>query len=283
MARASNRRIVSLERELAQGIRGIAIYATYAAADAAGRALKSNSDEFTRGVYRAIRKNAIGKARMTAANKELAVGAQRAIRNGWRRRLPVKAPPYRKGSDPDKDRLSGALGKALGKDSMTEATTDRAISFLNTGVLWNEARHWHRVNYGAFGPKVGSPDKPKSYPVTVNGHTLFALEDPGRPDPNSWLPRGLNDKPAIRYESDYSYFAPEGRRGQSDIKADLPGGGHRSALFTELGFKHVAKNLDPVYRGMLAGWVREVGADAVRRQLHAKGVRIKSSVLSGGG
>lgn len=278
---ASSRRIVSYERELANGVKGVAVYATFAAAEAVGKSLKSNEDEFTRALYRAIRKNAIGKARMTAANKELAVGAQRAIRNGWRARLPVRAKPYRKGTDPDKDRLSGALGKALRDDSMTDATTDRAISFLNTGVLWNEARHWHRVNYGAFGPKVADPDRPRAYPVTVQGHTLFELHDPGRPDPVSWLPRGRHNFPGITFEEDYSFFAPGGRFAKRDMKADLPGGGHRAALFTEIGFRHIARNLDPVYQNMLNRWVFEEGAEAVRRQLHAKGVRVKSSVLGG--
>jgi hypothetical protein len=279
---APNRRIVSVERDLANSVRGVAVYATFSAADAVGKALKANEDEFTRGVYRAIRKNAIGKTRLTAANKELATGAQGAIGRGWRARLPVRAKPYRKGTDPDKDRLSGALGRALRADSMTDATTDRAISFLNTGVLWNEAVHWHRVNYGAFGPKVSDPARTRAYPVTVQGHTLFELHDPGRPDPVSWLPRGRHNFPGIEFEEDFSFFKPGGRFGKKDMKADLPGGGHRAALFTEIGFRHIARNLDPVYRGMLNSWVQEVGADAVRKELHAKGVRIKSSVLRSG-
>ena len=273
------RRTISLERELANGVKGVAVYATTAAADAVAKALKTNEDEFTRGLYRAIRKNGISKQRMFAANKTLAEGAQQAVLSGWEARLPVHAPGYRRGSDPDHDRLSGALGEALADEAMTRATTDRAISFLNTGVLWERAVHWHRVNYGAFGPKA-HPDKPLEYPVTVAGHTLFVLKDPGRPDPNSWLPRGKNDKPSISYESDYSFFKPVGSPGVEKVKADLPGGGVRSSLFTDLGFQHIAENLDPVYHEMLQGWVRTEGAEAVRRELRLKGVRIKASVLN---
>lgn len=264
---------VSLERELARGVKGVAIYGARAAADGAATALKNNSDAFTRGLYRAIKKGAISDSRMKAANEALAKQAQTAILSNWKDRLPVKAPGYRAGDNPTKQRLHGYLGKALANAEMTKATTGRAISFLNTGVLWEEARHWHRVNYGAFGPNA-QPDRPEEFPVNVNGRTLFTIQDRGKPDPNSWLPRAY-----IASKDQRSYFAP--RRDVEENRADVHGGGHRAALFTDLGFQSVAANLGSTYEAMLRRWVQEEGAEAVRKALHAKGVRVSASVLSG--
>lgn len=262
--------IVSFERELAGLTKGVGIYSSRAFADAAATALTRNSDEFTRALGRALKKKAIPASRMKAANKALAEQAQTAILSGWRDRLPEKAPGYRKGTDPDKSRLSGALGDALADSGMTKATTDRVISFLNTGLLWEQARHWHRVNYGAFGP-IATPGRTKAHPVTVDGHTIFELHDPGRPDPESWLPRRY-------FSAGREYFRPDSRGEEN--KADVPGGGHRSALFTELGFESVAKNLGATYRATLNRWVQEEGPQAVSKALRAKKVRVSAKVLS---
>jgi hypothetical protein len=263
--------IVSLERQLAGLTKGVGIYSAKAFADAAATALTRNSDEFTRAFARTMKQSGIPANRMKAANKALAEQAQTAILEGWHDRLPVKAPGYRKGTDPQHSRLSGALGAALADSGMTRATTDRAISFLNTGILWEQALHWHRVNYGAFGP-IATPGRTKPHPVTVDGHTIFELHDPGRPDPESWLPRRW-------ISGGREYFRPDSRGEEN--KADVPGGGHRSALFTELGFQSVAKNMGATYKAALHRWVDEEGAKTVSTALKAKKVRVSAKVLAG--
>lgn len=240
---------------------------------ATGTALAKNSDALTKGLFRALKKDAIPQHRMFEANLELAELAQAAIRSGWEARLPVNSLSYRGGSNPKKDRLSGALGRALASEAMTSRTTERAISFLDTDTLWEEARHWHRVNYGARGPKR-MPRLAGEHRIQIDGHTIATLQDPGKPDPNSWLPRRY-------YHFGTEYFAPA-RKGDDGNPADVPGGGHRSALFSELGFQSLSRNLEFVYERMLDDWVREEGAETVRRSLYLQGVRISAHILSGG-
>lgn len=245
---------------------------TGAIAEATGSALQKNADQFTRGLFRALQKEAIPDARMYEANIALARRAQKAITDGWRARLsePPTA-PYRA----NRGRLTGALGSALASGSMIERTNSRAISFLNTSTLKREARHWYRVNYGARGP-LKSPARPRPHTISIDGHTVAELEDPGKPARNSWLPRRFTIDEAT------GELTPTRLRGPLQNKADVPGGGHRAALFSELGFRSLAANLEFEYREMLNRWVAEEGAEAVRRALHAQGVRIPAHVLAGG-
>jgi hypothetical protein len=177
------------------------------------------------------------KTDLRTANLQIAEKAQDAVVQGWRARLPLKSGPYRRGSDPDKDRLSGHLGRALASSQMISGTTDRGITFLNTTYLAENARHWYRVNYGAFGHNVPAIRRPKAYPVTMNGHTLFSIRDENEPAANSWLPRAFSFQDNI--------FVPH------IGPADKEGGGHRAALFTDLGFQSIADNVGPTYTKML--------------------------------
>lgn len=174
---------------------------------------------------------------LRTANLEIAHKAQNAIIEGWRARLPLKSGPYRRGSNPQKDRLSGKLGQTLASSAMVQGTTARSISFLNSSALAENARHWYRVNYGAFGPNVAAIRRPKAYPVTIEGHTIFTLQDPNEPAPNSWLP--------VRFTfQDKEFFPVQG-------PADKEGGGHRAALFTDLGYKALSQAVEPAYRKMV--------------------------------
>lgn len=216
-------------------------------------ALGENAHEFTQALYKSLGAGVLPRRYPLEANRQLAMGAQRAIEEGWHSRLPVRAPGYRMGLDPNHDRLSGALGLALANPEMTKGTTDRAIAFINNTLLNQEARHWYRVNYGAYGPKA-SPRRPKAFPVTVDGHALFVLRDEAEPAPNSWLPRGYRTEGK-------SWFAPTPLHGEN--KADVVGGGHRAALFTDLGYQHVATNLDPVYDNMFRRYIKEQGTTKI--------------------
>lgn len=223
---------------------------------AAGKQIKN---DFARKLFKAIDLNLIPATRLRHANRTLAEGAQAAIVGGWHEALPAKAPIYRRGPDPNKNRLSQLLGPALASESMLRGTTDRTISFINASYLNTEARHWYRVNYGAYGPKV-SPRRPEAFPVTVQGHTLFHLEDKHRPAPNSWLPRAFVSEGT-------EYFEP--KKGPADVH----GGGTRSAVFTDLGFRHIAEHFYPTYGVMFNDYINERG---VKTRLRAAGVRVIS-------
>lgn len=226
-----------VEREIKNVGYSVAVYMPNAAGKAMARGIEGAVSYITDVLLRGVKEGVFTSTDLRTANLEIARSAQDAILRGWRARLPLKSGPYRRGSDPRKDRLSGALGRTLASDAMVQGTTDRGISFLNTSVLAENARHWYRVNYGAFGYNVPAIRRPKAYPVTIDGHTLFTLQDANDPAPNSWLPR--------RFSWDDNEFVP--------IKgpANIEGGGHRAALFTDLGYKALADNFGPAYRRML--------------------------------
>lgn len=201
-------------------------------------ALGKELPELTQKLAQHLRLDMIPASYLRKANESIATMAQEAIVAGWHSTLPVGAPGYRAGSDPDKDRLSGVLGRVLASPAMLRGTTDRTISFLNVGTLNTEARHWYRVNYGALGP-IANPERPESFPITAQGHTLFVLRDESPPAAQSWLPQN--------WQSEGSHwFIPT-----APGKADVRGGGHRSALFSDLGFRSVAQNFMPTYTVMI--------------------------------
>lgn len=260
--RGGGQRLI-VERVVQDQITGVVIYLPNVLPRAVGKAVDANFNAITRAIYEGMGAGVFPDGPMLRANKEIAHRAQQAILAGWRSRLPVKAAPYRRGSDPKKDRLSGALGEALASQEMTQYTTSRGISFLNTKALAEKARHWYRVNYGAFGVKVGTIRRPKAYPVTVGGHTLFSMQDEMQPAPYSLLPRGgLFTVGEVTYPG----------RGP----ADKHGGGHRAALFTDLGFKSVADNVDPVYREMIFAYFRTGGParQSMQERFDLKGVSL---------
>lgn len=242
---ASGQRMI-VEREIGNQVWGVTIYATSGVARAVA-AFGDQADVITRTLYEALGgRNRLPDAIMLQANKAIAKQAQNAIVEGWRARLPAKSSPYRRGSDPNKDRLSGKLGETLASAQMTRGTTARGISFLNVGVLNEEARHWYRVNYGAWGPRA-ILRRPKSYPVTVAGHTLFVLRDEAQPASNSWLPKRF-------IWTEAGYFEP--RMGPATVH----GGGHRAAVFTDLGFQSLAENVGPVYDRTFRHWIKQRGS-----------------------
>lgn len=183
-----------------------------------------------------LQRKGIPDTQRKAANTEIAAAAQQRIVAGWKSRLPANAPPYRRGPNPQKDRLAGLLGPTLASSDMLHGTTARTISFLNVAVLNRETRHWYRVNYGATGPKV-VPERPKSYPLTIDGHSLLVLQDQSPPAMGSWLPRAFQAEIPTNFQPKLG-------------PADVPGGGHRAALFTDLGVLTVATKFGPVYKSM---------------------------------
>lgn len=208
----------------------------------------------TRALYEAISKSLIDKHALRQVNHDLAYGAQQAIVTGWKSRLPVNAPGYRKGSNPDKDRLVGALGTALADSSMLALTTDRTISFLNTTVLNRDARHFLRVNYGAQGPNLSRGHQAQSFDVTQSGVSIATLRDPTSPRPESYIP-------TVYWSHGPSYFAPA--RGAKGVK---PGKGVAGAHFTDLGYAYLQKEFGPQYSDMFERQIQTTNLRSVLRQ-----------------
>lgn len=241
--RGGGQRLI-VTRAVEDQIYGTLIYVPNAMKRSVAVALGDSAKPISRAVYQGLESGVFPRGPMLKANQEIARRAQAAIVAGWRARLPLKSGPYRRGSNPQKDRLSGALGDTLADSAMIGDTTAAGISFVNINRLAHKARHWYRVNYGAYGYRVPSIRRPKAYPVTVDGHTIFALQDEHQPSTHSWLPK--------RFVWNERSFIPLG-------PANKEGGGHRAALFTDLGFKSVADNVDPVYRQMLFNYFRKGG------------------------
>jgi hypothetical protein len=239
---ASPLQIKITERALKEFGDSVVAYMPVAVGKSAGQAVEVAGHHISQVAAKGIQGNVFTRTELKAAHVAIAERAQNAIVQGWRARLPLKSGPYRKGSNPQKDRLSGRLGEALASEAMISGTTDRGISFLNTEVLRDKARHWYRVNYGAFGDKVPAIRQPKSYPVDLGGHTIGTVQDPNEPASQSYLP--------IRFTySQANEFVP--LRGPARPPDGKRGGGHRAALFTDLGWKAMADGVEPAYRKML--------------------------------
>ncbi len=249
---------VIVKRVLTNEMTGIAAFLPAAMSKAIAESV-GEIDRYTEALYKAIGKGAMPADLMRAANLEIATMAQKAVVDGWKNTLHRKSSDYRAGPDPNKDRLSGVLGPVLASPAMIEGTSAKGISFLNLDFLNTAARHWYRVNYGAFGSKV-APAKPQGFPVMVDGHALFTIRDVRKPATQSYLPR---------------LFAFEGEEFVPLIgPAKRAGGGHRAALFTDLGFAKVAEQTGPVYKAMFDKYIDQRGS---RTQLRAKGVRIRAT------
>lgn len=218
----------------------------------------------TRQLFELISLNLIDKSALKQVNHELAQGAQQRIVAQWKTRLPHNAPGYRGGSDPDKNRLVGVLGRVLNDSEMLAFTTDRTISFLNLGVLNRDARHFLRVNYGAQGPNLGRGRSAERVQVTASGVTIATLRDPISPRPQSFIP-------ATFISGGPKYFAPTS-------KGVVAGKGHAAAHFTDLGVEYLRDNFGPSYQAMFSRLVRTTNLRQVARD---HGIDIQADLRTG--
>lgn len=211
------------------------------------------------------------------SNLTLARHAQEAIKDGWRSRLPRASVRYRaQGETKGVGRLTGLLGPALASDLMLEGTSSRVISFVNTSELSRVAAHWARVNYGAVGGNLSSDrsQEARAYTVSVNGHDIGTLRDPGKPRTTSPMPR-------------FMWFDAEGARvaagaptstdrfGPVSPTAYMQADGAAAAHFIDLGLESVAREFGPTYLTMFKAFIQEEGN---RARLSRSGIDVPVDV-----
>jgi len=208
--------------------------------------------------------NTLGKAldlrmlpqgKMKAANEEIAAAAQKAVVQGWRRRLPYAHPATTR-----KNRLSGTLGNALADPGNLSNTTSRVISFANAEVLGREAKHWYRINYGAAGSNYGKGRQAKRFVMSLNGETFGSFRDELPPDPISYIPE------VIAWHGDAMYPKSKTVR--------INENGARAARFLDLGHSVVARKAPAAYDKVWRDYLNERGEQA-RQRLKKKDINLK--------
>lgn len=178
----------------------------------------------------ALATRSLPRGKMRGINEGIARSAQKAMVAGYRSRLPIG------GSLGGPNRLSGTLGPALGSEGMISGTSDRVISFLNTDLLNQKAKHWYRINYGASGPNLAKAggSTASTFQVNLNGRPFIVLRDDAPPAVLSWLPKVFEWGPANEMIVWSGPARPLGK-------------GSRAAHFTDLGLEVVAEQFGPAY------------------------------------
>jgi hypothetical protein len=226
------------------------------ASNAISRAVQAAGSEVPRAMEilgKSFQKAALPRSQLASINKAIAGNAQAAMVAGWRSRLP-------RGNSGGA--LSGTLGDALASESMTAHTTDRVISFVNTDVLRQTAKHWYRINYGAAGPNMAGGVELQAFTVKLNNRPFLVLRDDAPPAPLSWLPRVFD-------------WTPEGRMIVIRGPAEPRGKGSRAARFTDLGLAVVAEQFGPAYDQFLRDWIQD---EAHRARLGRRGIHVEAEV-----
>jgi hypothetical protein len=200
----------------------------------------------------------VPRSKMKEANEKIAADAQKAVVQGWRRRLPYAHPATSR-----KKRLSGTLGPALADPANLSATTDRVISFANTEVLGREAKHWYRVNYGAAGSNLARGRQPKRFVMLLNGETFGSFRDELPADPISYIPK------FIAWHGDAMY--PKSK------KVKINENGARAARFLELGHSVVARQAPAAYDKLWRDYLTEKGEQA-RQRLKKKDIHVNAEM-----
>lgn len=199
------------------------------------------------GLGRALELNKMPRSRMAQTNQRIAEKAQRAVVTGWRSTLQANSPP----GIPREKRLSGKLGPALADPANTAGTTDRVISFADTGLLSREAAHWYRVNYGARGTNASLGRAPRRFVMQLDGKAFGSFRDDLPADPVSWIPK------RVYWELGEMYPASH------DVVRSKTGA--RAARFLDLGHAVVAREAPKAYDKLWREYLQEKGGQAAQR------------------
>lgn len=229
------------------------------ASNAMTRAVQAAGSEVPRAIEilgKSFQKAALPRSQIASINKTIAREAQLAMVAGWRSRLPRG---HSGGA------LSGTLGEALASESMTAHTTDRVISFVNTDVLRQTAKHWYRINYGAAGPNMAGGVERQAFTIKLNNRPFLVLRDDASPAPLSWLPR------VFEWVGPYGAADMIVHRGPAEPR----GKGSRAARFTDLGLAVVAEQFGPAYDQFLRLWIQD---EAHRVRLGRRGINVAADV-----
>lgn len=180
-----------IEAVLREGIAGLAAMTSQTLRSAGGQGLnrlfRDSADSLVR---------ASDTLRLSHTNSYLAEMWQRIGKNAQRsmvqsfgqlvtaREGPASASHYRAGEG----RLAnGILLRALGRSDFFTATSD-GLDFGNRAMLDSEAKHWHRVNFGAAGRGQGST---KQFNINFAGAVSGSIGFDEGPSPAFSLPAGV--------------------------------------------------------------------------------------------
>jgi hypothetical protein len=136
-----------------------------------------------------FRRQLADKSRLREMHEDLGKAAQRSVLASYDQRNRGGAGPYRTTANQQKNirYAGGRLRAAIAAPSFFQATDD-GLRFVNVQVLNKEAKHWHRLNFGAAPQGAGSGSQ---YQVEWGGLVIAALGFDEGPSPAFFIPRGF--------------------------------------------------------------------------------------------
>lgn len=173
----------------------------------------------------------------------------------------------------------GRLAHALAREDFFRGTPD-GIGLANRSMLDQEARQWHRLNFGA---RPGAGSSPGRFPVTWQGLVVGAIGLPAEPSAPFVLPRGVwVGEGGTRQQAGASrsgQFYPQSARGALAGTGVLgrPGGARRAAgirawNFLDAGVATIAAEIGPAYQNLYERWLASAqrGVGPVSRVVHVQ-------------
>lgn len=148
--------------------------------------------------------------------------------------VPSYRPPFLS-RESERD-ANGRLLRALQSDLFYRGT-NTGIGFINEKLLNDEARQWHRLNFGA-GAAAGAPGLPVR--VTWQGALLATVGLSDGPSAPFSIPRGIWEKGG---------FYPRG-----DMRNAKPTKGIKGEHFLDAGLKVLDRELGPTYENLYRSW-----------------------------
>ncbi len=198
------------------------------------------------GISQAFKQSTADPARRTEMFRKLGQDAQRSVSSSYgqfvtRQEGPASRTHYRQGEG----RLAnGVMRRALNNAQFFTASPDGLV-FGNTAMLDREAKHWHRLAFGAGDRGEGSFEV---YDVTLEGLTIAALGFNETESPAFYMPYGLFTDPTTGGVINAGKVA----RGGSQFKPSRPAPGRpkwfktkgiQGKPFLEAGLRRLARDL----------------------------------------
>lgn len=250
-----------LNRAVVNGLRTTEEYSTRVSqivGESVGVAARDSTKQTEKGIKQ-IEKRLQDKAARQRINKIIGERARDAALNSYRQTVKRKTDDPRGRGSPQNPRYSGGmLGNALASDKMFHADADN-VRFPNTAWLDQQAKQWHRLNFGAV------PHKPvKRRPrIRIAGETVGTIGFNQGPSPMVMMPKGF----FVSYSEGQAKRVPfspgaKGGRGRSPAHtfwprrgaatATIPAkGGVEPRAFLEAGLAAMAKSAGELYTNFL--------------------------------
>lgn len=204
------------------------------------------------------------RADVAAVHSQVAARMREAVRVAYTAKVTDNRKEYgaRAGSPA---RLSGRLGTALKSEELVTGTA-RGIQFVDADKMYEEAKHFARLNFGTAGPGPrGTPARP--VPISLFGSTLFTVSLSWGPSPAFYLPKGLflgggswHNRNAERRGQDVFY--PTGElpteflraRANKQQRPDHPVKAIQARRFLDAGLDVLRLELPPAYNRLVQSW-----------------------------